>query len=440
MTRPPPKGWPEPLGREAMLGVLGQLVREVEPHTEADPVGITFASLATLGAMFGRGAYFQVEGTRHHASLFACQVGRTADGRKDTGAARAKQLSAEIDCEWTEAGRLSGLASGEGLIYALRDGDGLEDCGVADKRKLVMASEFAQVLKVIGREQNTLSAILRDLWDGSTLKNLTKGDGGLKATNPHVSILANITAEELQRVMTATEVANGLGNRFLWVCVRRSKFLPEGGGAFRWPQAIVDWLRESVVRAQSLGELRRTPAARELWRDIYIRHHSTERRGIYGSLTARGDAQMVRLGLLLALLDHADAIEPEHVLGAAELWRYAEASVRYVWGEAEGDSVTDRIVDLLGGAGGAGLTREQIRDAFQRNVSSDRLTLALRTLSEAGRAISVTESTGGRPRERWVLRANAVNAESPGNHRAETLSALPRLSAFGAELAAGGVA
>ncbi len=156
MTRPPPKGRPEPLGREAMLGVLGQLVREVEPHTEADPVGITFASLATLGAMFGRGAYFQVEGTRHHASLFACQVGRTADGRKDTGAARAKQLSAEIDCEWTEAGRLSGLASGEGLIYALRDGDGLEDCGVADKRKLVMASEFAQVLKVIGREQNTL--------------------------------------------------------------------------------------------------------------------------------------------------------------------------------------------------------------------------------------------------------------------------------------------
>ena len=36
-------------------------------------------------------------------------------------------------------------------------------------------------------------------------------------------------AEALVRLLDATESANGFANRFLWVCVRRSKCLPEGG-------------------------------------------------------------------------------------------------------------------------------------------------------------------------------------------------------------------
>lgn len=435
----PPKGYPTPLDRARLQGVLGKIVDLIEPHTEADPAGITFSVLATFGAMFGRGSFYRIEGNLHHPNLFVAQVGRTGDGRKDTGLSRARQLSTEIDAEWSELGRLSGLSSGEGLIYALRDGDGLEDPGVSDKRKIVIASELAAVLKVIERQGNTLSPILRDTWDGSTLRTLTRGGGGLIATDPHVSIVGNITDEELRRTLNATEVANGLANRFLWVCVRTSKLLPEGGGEFSWPHEIVGWLRESAARAQSLGELRRTAAAREAWSPIYFAHRRADRRGIFGSLTARGDAQMVRLGLLLAVLDQSDSIDVEHVLGAAELWRYAEDSVRFIFGEATGDDVADRIVQRLSEAGRAGLTTTDLINASGRHVSGERLRLALRTLAESGRVTSTLETTAGRPAERWRLRPceRSDVSELRAGNRGHT--SLPSQALTGASIAVGGV-
>ena len=38
--------------------------------------------------------------------------------------------------------------------------------GVRDKRLLVFEGEFAQVLRVMRRDGNTLSGILRNAWDG----------------------------------------------------------------------------------------------------------------------------------------------------------------------------------------------------------------------------------------------------------------------------------
>ena len=437
--KPPPKGYPAALGRDAMVGVLGQLVRELEPHTEAGNEAIAFSALATLGAMIGRGAYFTIESARHCANIFVAQVGKTGDGRKDTGLGRVRSLSHEIDPEWTKTGRLSGLSSGEGLIHAVRDGDGIEDPGVPDKRKLVIASEFASVLKHVERPTNILSPVLREAWDGVDLGNLTVANNGRRATEPHISILANITDEELRRTLTATEVANGLANRFLWICTRRSKLLPDGGGAFEWPTAITAWLRDSVTRAQSVGELRRTSAARDAWHAIYFRHHSVERRGIFGSLRARGDAHQVRLALLLALLDQSDAIEPEHVLGAAELWRYAEDSARFIFGESLGDDVADKIVQRLSEAGGAGLTTTGLINASGRHVSGERLRLALRTLVDAGRVSCTVETTGGAPAKRWRLRPcepSEVSELRGGNHG---LTSLPSHVLTGASIAVGGV-
>ena len=46
----------------------------------------------------------------------------------------------------------------------------------------------------------------------------------------NLSIIAHVTPEELLNNLTATDRCNGFANRFLIVLVRRSKFLPEGGG------------------------------------------------------------------------------------------------------------------------------------------------------------------------------------------------------------------
>jgi hypothetical protein len=50
----------------------------------------------------------------------------------------------------------------------------LEDQGVADKRLLVAEGELARALKVMRREGNTLSPVVRSLWDNGKVGALTK--------------------------------------------------------------------------------------------------------------------------------------------------------------------------------------------------------------------------------------------------------------------------
>jgi len=75
------KAFPEP-DPAIYHGLLGDIVRAVEPHTEADPVALLTQLMAAYGNVIGRGAYFEVEADRHHANLFICIAGATSKGRK----------------------------------------------------------------------------------------------------------------------------------------------------------------------------------------------------------------------------------------------------------------------------------------------------------------------------------------------------------------------
>jgi hypothetical protein len=143
-----------------------------------------------------------------------------------------------VDPAWAENQILTGLSTGEGLIWSVRDPEAKKSktkeqsedvvVSVLDKRVLVLQSEFASVLRVQRREGNTLSAILRNAWDSGTMGILTK-NSPVKATGGHVSIIGHITEDELRKELTATDEANGYANRFLFVCASRSKQLPLGG-------------------------------------------------------------------------------------------------------------------------------------------------------------------------------------------------------------------
>ena len=61
-----PPGWPAPPDPAAYHGLIGEIVTKIAPHTEADPVAILTQLLVAFGAAVGRGAYFEVEATRHH--------------------------------------------------------------------------------------------------------------------------------------------------------------------------------------------------------------------------------------------------------------------------------------------------------------------------------------------------------------------------------------
>src|SRR5262245_52385593 len=78
------RNWPDELRPEALHGVAGELVRTIEPHSEADPAALLLQFLIGFGNVIGRQAHFMAEADRHFTNLFTVIVGQTAKGRKGT--------------------------------------------------------------------------------------------------------------------------------------------------------------------------------------------------------------------------------------------------------------------------------------------------------------------------------------------------------------------
>jgi hypothetical protein len=112
--------WPKPLNEDAYYGLAGEVVRAIAPHTEADPAAILFQFLAGFGNQVGREPYFQVEGDQHATNIFVGLVGQSAKARKGTSWGRIRQLFEKANPLWAAARVVSGLASGEGLIWQVR--------------------------------------------------------------------------------------------------------------------------------------------------------------------------------------------------------------------------------------------------------------------------------------------------------------------------------
>jgi hypothetical protein len=177
------KPWPK-MDENAYLGLAGDVVRTIEPHSESDPVALLIQTLAFFGSVIGPGPYYQVEADRHHSNLFVLMVGNSSKARKGTSAGRVLSFFKPVDPDWADSRMKSGLSTGEGLINEVRDPvkswdakaavEVTVDQGVEDKRLLITEAEFASALSVMERHGNTLSPILRKAWDGSKLSTMTR--------------------------------------------------------------------------------------------------------------------------------------------------------------------------------------------------------------------------------------------------------------------------
>lgn len=402
--------YPDPPDPAVYYGLAGDIVRAIEPHTEADPVALLGQILVAYGNAIGRTAYYQVEATRHYLNEFLGLAGATSKARKGTSWGHVRRLFEEAEPVWVE--RISsGLSSGEGLIWAVRDaiitrdkkGNEHVDPGIDDKRLLAYEAELGMTLRVLVREGNTLSAILRDAWETGSLSTLVKNNPA-RATGAHISIIGHITREELRRYIDATELANGFVNRFLFLAVRRSKLLPDGGDLREDDlRPLVERLREAIEFGRRVGRLHRDEAASAVWHRVYG-DLSADRPGLLGSVLARAEAHVTRLSCIYALLDRSAVVRRQHLEAALALWDYAEASAKWIFGDAYGDPVADTILQALRETPD-GLSRTQINDLFGGHRTATEIALALGRLLEAGKAKRQDVPGRGRTAERWYYAA-----------------------------------
>jgi len=397
--------WPH-MESEAFHGLAGEIVHRNDPTTEADPNAVLLTTLVYAGNAAGRNPHIMVGDDRHGTNLNAIIVADSSKGRKGTSQSGPRRLMRIADEEWATNCVRGGTSTGEGLLWQIRDPiikpgkEGFLECvdpGIDDKRLTLVESEFSQILKVAQRSGQTITETIRRLYDSDEKVEIITKANPARATDPHVSMLGHITALELRRTLTETDVANGFGNRFLYCCARRSKYL---ANPIRMSDAdagrLGARLDASLAFARSMGEIRRDRRAEDLWADIYP-HLERDSGGLAGALTARSAAMTIRLSLIYALLDCSSAIRPEHLTAALAGWEFNEASVRMIFGDATGDATADRILALLMATDH--LTQTDISDALGRNQSAAQLANAVAILHRSGRIIAKrTRHEGGRGR------------------------------------------
>lgn len=373
------------LEEPALTGLLGELVGLACAESEASPAAVLFTALTFAAASFGAVSYFPVGDTRHPPRLFVSIVGESARARKGTSAQPVERI-------FKRAQELAGLpvlhvtpgpfSSGEGIIFAVRDASDIlkkgepVDMGVSDKRLLGLLGEFGGSLAAMKRDGSTLSAVLRTAWEAGDIKPLTK-NSQIKTTGAHINFVGHVTKMELEALLGTSDIWNGLGNRILWVCAKREKLVPI---SIPMDAVAVDKIGASLAAAikfgQSAGRITFSAGAEEVWRRDYSQI-TDDRSGVFGVITARAEAQIVRLSMIYALLDKAIFIEPEHLAAGRAAWSYAEKSAAYLFGGVVGDPRAERILSALKDGP---QRRSALHRLFKNNLRATELENALQKL------------------------------------------------------------
>ena len=193
---------------------------------------------------------------------------------------------------------------------------------------------------------------------------------------------------------------NGFANRFLTICVKRWQLLPEGGDDVNL-DSVVARLKDAVEKSKNRGRIGRDDAAKNLWR----RHYpllTRKRLGLRGALLSRAETHVLRLSLIYALLDGAEAIRVEHLKAALAFWTYVENSVGHIYRNASGDAAADKIVAAMTDGP---ITKTEIRRLFNDNKPTDWVEAKIESLISQGLVTKSTKQTGNGARDAWSLKA-----------------------------------
>ncbi|MBS0382040.1 MAG: hypothetical protein JSR56_06380 [Proteobacteria bacterium] len=383
-----------------LYGLIGDVARAGSEGTETNACAIAANFMAYLSCAIGRGAYLSIGNTRHHARLFCLHIGRSGRGRKGDAVSlvlRIDQAIREMSGAFAPQIHRGGLSSREGLVALMHDGyrqGRMEIPPIADKRLWVVESEFANVLHQGRRDGNTLSAALRDCWDGIDLKPATKSNR-LYASHPHVCLSGAISPNELTNLMSARELTNGFANRFLMIWAERTRMLPFPKET---PQVVVQMLAERTrelmvfVGADQHDErdhLRMDLTTQAQWHygQLYRGELSDDfGDGVVGALLERRAPMLLRLAMLMTLTDLQTRIDVRHIDAAMAWIRHAAASVRFVFVSAAEEArltqlseLSSRVLAFLRERGEA--TRSQINiECFRGKLPKARIDAGLEHL------------------------------------------------------------
>jgi putative DNA primase/helicase len=251
---------------------------------------------------------------------------------------------------------------------------------------------MANLLAQVRRDGSTLSATIRNLFDGRDLEPLTKHNR-IRASRPHVPILAHVTAFELRARATENDALNGLLNRFLFLYVWRERLVPL---PIATPDDVVTEFAQrlaAIVHELTYGEVGLSDAveidfsseARDQWVELYP-SLSRDRDGRIGALSARAETYGRMLAMIFALLDGRRHIAPKDIRAALAWVSYANQSVHYIFNTPDlGDELDEFATAVLRfiRSRADGVTATDLCRHFKNNKNAKEIRQALETLLTA---------------------------------------------------------
>ena len=135
-------------------------------------------------------------------------------------------------------------------------------------------------------------------------------------------------------------------------------------------------LRAAIATARQRGRIERDSEARTLWAEIY-RSLSEEPPGRLGEIVSRGEAQVIRLALLFALLDSAPLIRAHHLKAALAFWNYCAASAAFIFGQ---HLISPKAARIWAALENGALTMTELHGLFGNNSTSEEIETLLMEL------------------------------------------------------------
>lgn len=336
------KEWPV-FSFDACPGILGEFVKLATRDSEADPAAIAVTALVRFcaevhGHIPDKGPHIYVGETVHPPRLFAVICGNSSKARKGTSRHPVTKLFDREHCSTDDLkswglplpARESGgpLSTGEGLAHHVRNetddererrqrqnpNEPIREKG--DKRLIIQDEEFASGLACTKREGNTLSMGIRCFWDSGDYAPLTKNNP-ITVRGAHINIITHITMQELAVCLGDVQAFNGFGNRFLWICARRSKLV-------------------ALPSRMPVSEL--APLQREMWR-LVAQAQKREAMRMDGNALERGRASIPTCPKSTPALPGASSTGPKRkhyaLPWSMPFWtakaRLAKATSRRLW-------------------------------------------------------------------------------------------------------------
>ena len=426
---------------DCLYGLVGDVARTAcKANREVNPYAAALAYMTALCAGLGRGCYLSIGDDWHHPRIFALHVGRSGRGRKGTSTKLVTRIMRSLKERHEDVAfqtHTGGLSSREGLVMMIHDGfmEGKQEIApVHDERLWILESEFANILHQTRRDGNTLSAALRDAWDGTSIKPATKTTP-VFASKPHINLLGHITPAEMLDLMKARELSNGFANRFIMIWAEQAGLDPfPGYTTSEEVEALADRTADVLRFAQAdrfvdrdHSRMQLSPEAREryssLYRDALQDGASSDR---VAGLLIRRAPYLLRLAMLFALTDKSVVIELHHLEVAWHWVQYWSDSVRFIFASATEEEASERlqetgqrVLSYLGNVDEASRT-QLVTDCFKRHVSKDVLDAALDELLRATPPLIELETRarnsgpGSGTKVYRIIRANGANSANSG--------------------------